>query len=210
MDTKPPTALNVQWFDQGEPRTAYWIVNVVDASSLPAPDELTGLTLEELLEVLTSARPVFEIVMDLIGRRNAGRPQSRTAEPDPHRRVDTSRYLLKRMRRASDAFEGMKERLEQPVSSLDAVRWRLTGPVGPVALATKLISSEGEAATFMVAELAATLRTVRWRAYGSLSESALQFEVAGVIRKLHAMTYGAGDVPSLAGYVESMFEELLN
>jgi hypothetical protein len=87
---------------------------------------------------------------------------------DPHARVDTSRFVLQRMRRAGLALEGLRERLELRVSHRDAVKRRLTGPYGPQALVHQLDAafeactlSEAERA-FLVAELILTLKRAEW------------------------------------------------
>jgi hypothetical protein len=47
-----------------------------------------------------------------------------------------------------------------PVASLDALRWRLRGPIGPIALAKRLAAEDPDGAAFMIAEFATTLRGV--------------------------------------------------
>jgi hypothetical protein len=49
---------------------------------------------------------------------------------DPHAKVDTSGFLVKRVQRACWALRQLRERLEQPVLSASAMAWRVNGPVG--------------------------------------------------------------------------------
>jgi hypothetical protein len=136
---RPPSSLRVSWQDEeGQRCDALWIVNVADASALPPPDELGSLSLAELLEVLTSARPVHEVVTRMLERREKKNAKGLAGHTDPHKKVDTSQFLLARMRRVARALEGMRERLQQPVSSMEALRWRLNGPIGPNVLAKRL------------------------------------------------------------------------
>jgi hypothetical protein len=65
----------------------------------------------------------------------------------------------------SEALVGLRRRLEDPVVSVDAYRWRVEGPFGPLAIADGVIeagvraTSPGER-SFMLAELALTVSAV--------------------------------------------------
>jgi hypothetical protein len=206
-----PSSLDVRWQDaERREYTAPWVVNVADMSALPPPDELGSLSLAELIEILTSARPLHEVVLRLLQRRDSQKASGATIEIDPHKKVDTSQFLLRRMRRVAQALEGMRERLQQPVSSLEALRWRLRGPIGPVALAKRLSAEDPEGAAFMIAEVAATLRSAVWRPLGALRPAAIRSEVATIIQSLHELARQAPAAPGLRNYVTSSFEELLS
>ena len=211
-DTKrPPSSLDVRWQDDAKNEwSAPWVVNVADMSVLPPPDELGSLSLSELIEILTSARPLHEVVLRILQRRESQKPSGTTLEVDPHKKVDTSQFLLRRMRRVAQALEGMRERLQQPVSSLDALRWRLRGPIGPVALAKRLSAEDPEGAAFMIAEVAATLRSIAWKPLGTLRRDAIDPEVIEITRSLQDLARQAPAPPSLASYVTAAFEELLS
>ena len=92
------------------------------------------------------------------------RPHGTSGVIDPHAKLDTSTFLLRRMRRVAAALEGLRARLERPAHHLDALRWRLHGPVGPVQLARRLAENEREkeGAGFLIAEVALTVRRVNW------------------------------------------------
>ncbi|UGA43036.1 hypothetical protein HU230_0032905 [Bradyrhizobium quebecense] len=211
-DTKrPPSSLEVRWHDAAKHEwSAPWIVNVADTSALPPPDELGSLSLAELIEILTSARPLHEVVLRILQRRESQKQPGTAIEVDPHKRVDTSQFLLRRMRRVAQALEGMRERMQQPVSSLDALRWRLRGPIGPVALAKRLSAEDSEGAAFMIAEVAATLRSVVWRPLGTLDKHAIGLEVSEITRSLQELAHAAPAPSGLAAYVATSFEELLS
>jgi hypothetical protein len=211
-DTKrPPSSLDVHWHDAAKNEwSAHWVVNVADMSVLPPPDELGNLSLSELIEILTSARPLHEIVLRILQRRESQKPFGTALEIDPHKKLDTSQFLLRRMRRVAQALEGMRARLQQPLSSLDALRWRLRGPIGPIALAKRLSAEDPQGAAFMIAEVAVTLCSVAWQPLGTLRREAINVEVAEVTRSLQDLAREAAAPPSLASYVAASFEGLLS
>ncbi|TXT26330.1 MAG: Uncharacterized protein FD134_574 [Gallionellaceae bacterium] len=208
-DKRPPSSLEVRWqeVDRGE-CTAKWVVNVADMSALPPPDELGSLTLAELMEILTSARPLHEVVVRILERRKKN-DLGATIEIDPHKKVDTSQYLLRRMRRVAQALEGMRERLQQPVGFTEALRWRLRGPIGPIALARRLSEEDPDGAAFMITEVATTLSEVQWRPLGSLGKSGVTVEVVETLRELQKLATKASAPSGLAKYVRASFKELL-
>jgi hypothetical protein len=207
---RPPSSVEVRWHDNDVGKcAAQWIVNVADMSSLPPPEELGSLSLSELMEILTSARPMHEVMMRILERREKKSACETRIEVDPHNRVDTSQFLLQRMRRVARALEGMRERLQQPVGSKEALQWRLLGPIGPVALAKRLAEGDPSGAAFMIAEVAATLRGVAWRPSGSLNAKAIQAHVDHTIGTLHELAAEAQAPTNLAEYVRASFRELL-
>lgn len=130
-DGPPPSVLSVEWSD-GQ-FTAEWPLNVSDPSVLPTPTELQGLSLAALLELLSSARPLNEALRSWL-RQQPNDDDSEVDQVveliDPHAKVDTSGFLVKRVQRACWAMLGLRSRLEQPVLSISAMAWRLSGPVG--------------------------------------------------------------------------------
>ena len=208
---RPPSSLEVRWQDvEGGSYRAPWIVNVADVSSLPPPEELGNLSLAELLEILTSARPLHEIMDRILKRREEKADPKKRLEVDPHKKVDTTQFLLRRMRRVAQALEGMRHRLQQPVASLEALRWRLHGPIGPIALAKRLAAEDPEGAAFMIAEVASTLRNIAWQASGSLRSREINPEVKALIVALRDLAGQAHGPTSLTAYVTTSFEELLS
>jgi hypothetical protein len=149
------------------------------------------------------------VMMRILERREKKAPAEVGAEIDPHKRVDTSQFLLRRMRRVAQALEGMRERLQQPVGSKEALQWRLRGPIGPIALADRLAKEDPSGAAFMIAEVATTLRGVSWRPVGSLSTGVIKLHVNETVRKLHELATSAPAPTNLAEYVRTSFQELL-
>ncbi len=104
---RPPSALRVYWRGEEEQACeASWVVNVADTSALPPPDELSSLSLAELMEILTSARPMHEVVIRMLERREKKSAIDRAVHMDSHKKVDSSQFLLARMRRVARALEG--------------------------------------------------------------------------------------------------------
>jgi hypothetical protein len=130
----PPSLLVVEWTDsKAAQQVADWPVNVRTASALPPPEELRGLTLAALLELLSSARPLHEAMRAWLRRQPDDDDPDGSHGPeliDPHQKVDTSGFLIKRVQRACGALRQLRERLAQPVLSDAALAWRLDGPVG--------------------------------------------------------------------------------
>lgn len=213
-EPRPPTAFLVQWHEGATSQEALWIVNVGSAADLPPPDELRSLRLEELLEILTSARPYHEIVGQILQRREkaaalAALGVAAEIEVDPHKKVDTRNFLLKRMKRIAQALEGLKERLERPVFSIEALMWRLHGPFGPVTLARHLAKEEGAGAAFMIAEVALTVNDATIPAEGTLATIDIPRERAKVLDGLRGLALEHPAPANLASYVEETFAELL-
>ena len=170
------SGLTVKWHGEGgEALSAVWPINVSDVSLLLPPQELHNLALEDLILVLTSARPSFQVLGGRIETKN--RSSTPPTSVDPHKKVDTSRFLLKRMRRLAKALEGLRFRLEHPIASLEGWRWRLHGPLGPVALARALKAESGDEASFFVSEIAATIKAVRWIAGAGVLSVPIQEEL---------------------------------
>jgi len=161
-DARPPTEIVVRVAGRaGESR---WPVEVRAFADLPPPQELRDLTLEQLLEILTSALPLYRALQKL-WRQNSD--EASPAEPevalDPLRRFAKETHLLERTRRFSLALAGMRQRLESPIPSEEYLQWRLRGPVGVTKVAAAILKeagSDGEKA-FLLGELALELSQVQ-------------------------------------------------
>jgi hypothetical protein len=207
-DPRPPTFLLVEWPGPEHSLRAVWVINVADLSALPPPDELRELPLEDLLELLTSARPYHEVLNQIWRRRQNQKPREGAVVVDPHRRVDTRGFVIQRMRRIAAALEGMKERLERPVFTIDALRWRLHGPVGPLALAKRLAAEEQEGAAFMIAEVALTVHDAQLNAPGALGAVDAAREKRLLLDHLKELAVERGAPANMQAYVQRTFAEL--
>jgi hypothetical protein len=202
----PPSGLEVRW--SGAATAAWWPVNVQDQRSLPPPTELRMLPLELLIQILTSTRPLHEVMRRWLRRNRRHDPDVETpVDIDPHARVDASTFLLQRTRRMSWALEALKQRLARPVSTHEALTWRLRGPVGVRTLAEAVARearSDAERA-FLTTELMLELSRVEPQEVpGSLSASEVKKAIRELMQELNAQLELAPDeeLTNLARYVD--------
>lgn len=219
-EDRPPSGFEVTWV--GAEGSAWWPVNVDRQSSLPPPEELKNLPLDVLVDILTSARPLHLAMRSWL-RRSKGGASGGDNGPivDPHAKVDTSAFLIQRTRRLAWGLNALRERLERPVASQDALEWRLRGPVGAMALAKAVEreaggrTSEGDGGaetSFLLAELALELSRVKPRtAPGYLPVQEVEEAIDSVVVELEIMASGsAGNAPdSIGSYVHAAFREAL-
>lgn len=187
-----PFDLSVTWKSaiKGESYVASWPVNVLDPTALPPPDELASLNLEELIQVLSSTRPLHVAVVQALQRRSRNRNNT-DIQLDPHKRVNTETFLLQRTKRVALALERLRERLEKPVLTGEAFEWRLRGPVGPLALANAFLNAARNTSetAFFLAELALTLKRVNASrtAEGGLKKNEIRDSLAACLVDIRAL-----------------------
>jgi hypothetical protein len=209
----PPFVLTVSWEGETGTLVANWPVNVSNSAALPPPEALRDLSLEELIAILASSRPLSEAVVAVLRKRR--RRGTASAEVlDPLKRLDSPTYLLRRTKRVAAALERLRERLERPALSRESFEWRLNGAIGPIALADAFVREaalDGEA-RFYLAELALTLSRVSAAkaAMGGLSRD----RVADMLTvAIAALKQRAGELPTTSGteqlnkYVAASFRE---
>ena len=187
---RPPSGLWVTWTSsEGK---AWWPVNVSSSADLPPPDDLRDLPLDILIDILTSARPLHEVLRSYLrhkGNADLGHYSKGEVELDPHKRIDTSGFLLQRTRRFSWALAGLRSRLQRPAPTRESLDWRINGPIGVMAVAnalTREAKSEDEL-VFLLAELALELSRIRPQpAQGSLLSAEVKKALRAVADKLVA------------------------
>lgn len=209
---RPPSGFWVQW--KGSVGRAWWPVNVTAGDVLPPPEELKNLPLEVLINILSSARPLHRVLKDYLRRKQREKGSADdTPIIDPHKRVDTSQFLLQRTRRISWALNALRERLERPVVTVEFLKWRLHGPVGVMALAKALVreAKSDEEKAFLISELALELARAKPEpATGCLPPEQHVEEIRTVIAELRALVpENTADQPdNLRQYVNSVFDTL--
>ena len=196
--TAVPSFLDVGWTADGTPVSAQWVANVDDTSKLPIPAELEDLPVQLLLDALGSTRPLPAAVEHEL-RRIEARKLAGTDATDALRRFDSSGLLLHRTRARSAALWALRERLGTRAASLEVLRNRLFGVVGPVEIGRLLVldqtaldggsSGTGTAAPaethFLLAEIALTVGTVDWKcALQSLDRAVAQSVLAEALSKI--------------------------
>jgi hypothetical protein len=211
-ELRPPSGFLVRW--DGSAADAWLPINVLNSASLPPPEELRDLPLDVLIDILTSARPLHQVMRAyLMRKKRAGLNGAvNTIEIlDPHKKVDVSGFLLQRTRRVSWALQGLRRRLERPVTSKDALKWRLYGPVGVMALAQAL---EKEAKTqeekgFLISELILELfRAHPQAAAGCLTPVVTRAPIRETISdfKKQVSNLGLPRGTSLQRYIKAVFQ----
>ncbi|MFL5342237.1 MAG: hypothetical protein ACJ8F7_18985, partial [Gemmataceae bacterium] len=209
---RPPSGFWVRW--AGSVKSAWWPVNVLTGNALPPPAELKNLPLEVLINILSSARPLHRVLADYLRRRAREKGGDGTDKPvvDPHKRVDTSRFLLQRTRRISWALNALRERLERPAVTLEFLQWRLRGPVGVLALAQALEreAQSDEEKAFLVSELILELARAKPQSVpGCLLPAQHLAEIRALIPELKSLVPGGPAGPeNLRRYVESVFAKV--
>jgi len=207
---RPPSGFWVRW--EGSGGSAWWPVNVTAGNVLPPPEELKNLPLDVLINILSSARPLHRVLEKYLRRRKKEKQKPDDSSiVDPHKRVDTSQFLLQRTRRISWALNALKSRLEKPVVTLEFLRWRLRGPVGVIALAEALVreAKSNEEKAFLISELALELSRVKPEtAQGCLPPDKHIAEIRQVIADLRPLLLDDSfeGPQNLRQYVESVFD----
>jgi hypothetical protein len=206
-----PLALTVEWESGEDSHVAGWPINVIEPALLLPPEALRGLSLEELMGILSSSHPLHIAVIQALNRRISR--SSAELYLDPHRRVNMEAFLLQRTRRVALALERLRERLERPVVNMDSLDWRLRGPVGPLALAEAFrreARAPGEA-RFFLAELALVLKRIRAEraAAGGLSQKAIRERILEFIIEIERMaeSIGSGGGALMDRYIMESFQE---
>jgi len=209
---RPPSGFRVNWADSGG--FAWWPVNVLDSEALPAPEELKNLPLDVLIEILTSAKPLHLSLARWLKRSRNTNQQTDGVVLDPHKRVDTSAFLLQRTRRVSWALAALRQRLERPVVSEQSLAWRLRGPVGVLSFAEAIgreAHSDSEKC-FLLTELCLELSRVRPQVLtGCLSKQRVGKALKELIRDVRKLMPDDAVVaePGMAAYAKMAFEEVI-
>jgi hypothetical protein len=210
-DRKPPSGFEVIW--KAAPKPAWWPVNVAEMNALPPPEDLKDLPLEVLIDILTSARPLHQVIRRWLKKR--GKKSDIEPGPliNPHDRVDTSSFLLQRTRRISFALYALRSRLERPAPTKESLDWRLSGPIGVSALAKAIMkeAKSDEERAFILTELALELSRVKPKEIrGSLSKSQVKRGIVKVIKELRdtILKYPVEGNENLKRYIRSVMDEI--
>ncbi len=211
--TRPPSGFEVRLGDRDA--LAWWPVNVESSNSLPPPDELKDLPLDVLLNLLGSSRPLHRVMADYLAKQIKSDHDETATAIDPHKRVDTSDFLLQRTRRLSWALTKMRLRVERPTATIETLNWRLYGPVGVFALAEAIAREATTSAesAFLLAELALELsRADVVATTGCVDVSIHRNEISKLNDKLRSLLKddaGDSEPANLRAYIESVFDEVI-
>jgi len=133
-------------------------------------------------------------------------------ELDPHKRVQTSHHLIPRTRRISQVLSGLQNRLERPVATLEALQWRLYGPIGVTAVvrALEMHAESHDEFAFLLSELMLVLKRIRYESHeGVLNEADFADSMQQVLSELSRKLSIARDTasPMIADYCEKVSTE---
>lgn len=171
-----PSFLLITWDEAGA--EASIPVNIEDQKCLPPPEELRNLPLSVLNELITSAKPIHNILRKYLLSKTHS--YGSDIELDPLKKYDSSSYLLQRTRKYSLAINLIKNRLEKPFPTESSLEWRLYGPVGIKAAVDAIIREaiDKSEAIFFISEILKTLAKVTpAREAGTLSHEIVLREV---------------------------------
>ena len=209
-----PSGFEVSWSES--PGRAWWPVNVDRAASLPPPEELKDLPLDLLINILTSARPLHQVLKNWIKKKGQNDDFGYDRDIiDPHKRVDTSAFLLQKTYRITAALSGLRARLERPAMSVDAIEWRLKGPIGVQAVKKAILKEarSSDEQVFLLAELGLEIARVNpTTAPGCMSVKAVRQQIHLMLLELkkETMAVVGNSPPALKEYVRAAFSEVLS
>lgn len=169
LPVQPPEKLLVRW-PAGE---GFWPLNVEDAQQLPPPAELSEMSADDMLMILAASDPgaAFRV---WTGRRRKGElfdDELDAAIPtdlNPLRRYDLRSTFLHRIRSRARVLAQLRQNLQRPAWSVQALRWRLDGFIGirPLAerLAEDVAAADGrvDEAVLTLADFLIVLREVEY------------------------------------------------
>ncbi len=161
IESTLPDYLLVNW--SGSNGSAFWPVIVDTQISLPPVEPLRDLSLEALLQILSSTQPLHRLLklIERTKKKKIDKGDENTIM-DALQLVDSSGFLLQRTRRVSYALRALRERLQKPVYTSESLNWRLNGPIGVSSLKDAIMkeSRSEDEKVFLLAELALELSRV--------------------------------------------------
>lgn len=162
-------------------------VTITAQDVLPNPDYLANLSLEEITELLSSNLPLQKAFKKFFQKKKAQKESKINEAIDPHKRANTSGFILQRTRQFSWALSAFKRRLESPVFTEEAFDWRINGPIGILAIKDCLLRpfESADEKAFFLAEIISALGSVSpVQSPGSLSKKIINQKIENVIAAL--------------------------
>lgn len=176
----PYSDVKIEW----EEFSFMFPVSIESQDSIPAPDYLRNLSLEDLVSLLSSNLPLQKALQRFLRRRLE--ENKFEAIVDPHDRVDTSKFLLQRTRQFGWAISALKRQIENSPSTIEQLKWRLTGPIGVFAVKDAVLRffPDPEEKTFFLAEIIGELYRLKVPSTKTLKKNEINDEVNKVIIEL--------------------------
>lgn len=222
-------AVIVDWTDSEGPHNANLGVCAESRESLLAPSEFRHLGPDAIIECLISGKSPAQWFDQQ--QRTTGRAIKNTAALQSLRAVDTSGYLLYRVRRFGRALAAMSQRISDTAPRGDAMAYRLLkDPFGPVSLAENILQASNAEANgklevdqrvFLLAELLRTVgllqsRFCKEKGVRGKGRQAIADQFQEAQRRLIALLDGertSSDVPlpdNLERYIQAIHHHLEN
>ena len=141
----PPSRLLVRWLsDDGTWGEGVLPINVECPEDLPAPPEIQSMSADDLLRILAASDPGGALrawTKSLHQSEDGFDKDLDSAEPadlDPLRAYSLANTFLHRVRNRARIFARLRQNLERPARTKQALLWRLEGFIGVRALADRL------------------------------------------------------------------------
>jgi hypothetical protein len=141
----PPTRMLVRWTsDDGMPCEGFLPINVDNPGDLPAPAEIQNMSSDDLLMILAASDPGAALRVWAAGKVSLDNgfdqdlDSANSADLDPLKNYALANTFLHRIRNRAQVFARLKQNLERPVRTKQALLWRLEGFIGVKVLAERL------------------------------------------------------------------------
>lgn len=211
QQTSLPMCVSVRWSGFEVP----WAVIADDRHGLPPGPALSNLQAQHLLKALATGRSLGDILREKEEAADAKKRAKPGINLDPLKRLEVHGSLLRRGRELALSLSAMQRRLERPVLTLEALNARLTGPLGPEFVATKVAEAyeaqeqSRPEALFTVAEIALTVSRVNWKHVTEHIQNDCGIElIAKTLERLAGIRSHIGDEPAdMAAYAERAIKE---
>jgi hypothetical protein len=206
-----PMCVIVRWGKYEVP----WAVIADDRHGLPPGPALLSLRAQHLLKALATGRSLGDILREEQETADTRDSAKSGIKLDPLKRLEVHGSLLRRGRELAASLSAMQRRLERQVITLETLNARLTGPLGPEFVATK-VAEAAEAqeqsrpeALFTVAEIALSVGRVNWQHVVEHVDRDIGFaSVARTLERLADIRNRIGDEPTdMAAYADRAIKE---
>lgn len=196
-----PGKLQVNWGKE----SAFWTVNAIDQSQLPAPQEIESMSFQDLLNILAASdsSAAFRVWARNKEVESTFDEELGSAVPpdlDALRRYRLDETFLHRVRHQARLLADVKANLERPVWSEQALQWRLTGIIGVQRLIDRMAAAldqpdrDATETVLNLADLLIMLHEVRCpktglsvRAFNRIYRTFLQEVTARLTRRVHSV-----------------------
>ncbi len=179
----PSAQLRIHWMSNQYD----YPVHILSQGSIPPSDLLANLSLEEITNLLSTNLPLQKALKKLLLKNQKEKEIKHKEINDPHKRVDTSDFLLQKTRLFSTTLRALVSKIEDPVFVLENLTWRLRGPLGVFAIKNVLLKpfSKPEEKAFLLNEIIFELKSIQpKKVKGSISREVILAQVSTVIREL--------------------------